>query len=53
MITWIKPSGQELETNDRKETVEYLESLGYERKPEKKTRKPRAKQQNDVENPED
>ncbi len=30
-VLWRKPSGMEMETNDRKETVEYCESLGWER----------------------
>lgn len=30
LIKWKRPSGEPLETNDRKETIEYLESLGYE-----------------------
>ena len=30
-VLWKKPSGMEMETNDRKETVEYCESLGWER----------------------
>jgi hypothetical protein len=29
-IKWKRPSGVPLETNDMKETIEYLESLGYE-----------------------
>ena len=31
MLKWIKDNGQEIETNDRKETIEYCESLGWER----------------------
>ena len=30
-ILWKKPNGNELETNDMKDTVEYCESLGWER----------------------
>ena len=30
LIKWKRPSGQPLQTNDDKETVKYLESLGYE-----------------------
>jgi len=35
-ITWIRPSGRELVTNDSVETIEYAEGLGWERadKPE-------------------
>jgi len=29
MIKWEKPNGQEIETNDRNETVEYCESIGW------------------------
>jgi len=29
MIKWEKPNGQEIETNDRKETVKYCESIGW------------------------
>ena len=32
MITWIRPSGSELETSDSKEAIAYCESLGWERK---------------------
>ena len=31
MIKWVKPSGLEIETNDRKETVEYCVSIGWKR----------------------
>lgn len=45
-MKWIKPSGAEIETNDRKETIEAAVSLGWqvvEDKPEeiKPKRKPR------------
>lgn len=30
-MKWIKPSGLEFETNDRKETIAYCESLGFKR----------------------
>lgn len=42
-IVWIKPSGVEITTNDLKETVEYLESLGYKRKGAEKTAAPEKK----------
>ena len=29
LIKWKRPSGRPLETNDRKETIAHLESLGY------------------------
>ena len=28
-MKWVKPSGVEIETNDREETIEYCESLGW------------------------
>lgn len=31
MIKWIKPSGLEITTNERSETVAYCEKLGWER----------------------
>lgn len=30
-INWTKPSGLEVTTNDEKATIEYCESLGWER----------------------
>jgi hypothetical protein len=30
-MKWIRPSGTEIETNDRDVTIEYCESLGWER----------------------
>tara|TARA_R110000796_G_scaffold163505_3_gene280438 strand:- start:146 stop:409 length:264 start_codon:yes stop_codon:yes gene_type:complete len=30
MITWVKPSGLQIETNDMKTTVAYCKSLGWE-----------------------
>ena len=30
-MKWIRPSGVELETNDRDVTIKYLESLGFKR----------------------
>jgi hypothetical protein len=32
MAVWIKPSGLEMEVNDRKETIKYVKSLGWTRK---------------------
>lgn len=28
-MKWIRPSGSEIETNDRKETIEHCKSLGW------------------------
>jgi hypothetical protein len=30
-IKWLRPSGTEIETNDRDVTIEYCESLGFEK----------------------
>lgn len=30
MIKWIRPSGTVIETNERKETIDYCVSLGWE-----------------------
>ena len=30
-MKWMRPSGAELETNDRDVTVKYLESLGFKK----------------------
>lgn len=35
-MLWIKPSGVEVKTNDRKETIEYCKSLGWKEKGAKK-----------------
>ena len=32
LIEWIKPSGTEVTTNDRKDTIEYCKSLGWKEK---------------------
>lgn len=32
MITWIRPSGSEIETNDRQETIDGCERMGWKRK---------------------
>jgi len=32
MITWTRPSGVDIETNDKKETITFAESLGWKRK---------------------
>lgn len=29
VIKWIRPSGTEIETNDREETIDYCVSLGW------------------------
>lgn len=41
-IKWLKPSGLNIETNDKKETVAYCESLKWERadEPTKKRGRP-------------
>jgi len=31
MITWLKPNGLQIETNDRKETIEAAERFGWKR----------------------
>ena len=33
-MIWIKPSGMEVKTNDREETIKYCESLGWKEKKE-------------------
>lgn len=43
MIKWIKPNGNEIETNDEKATIEYCESLGWERADKKEAPKKKAK----------
>ena len=30
-MKWVKPSGQEIETNDSPETVKHCESLGWKK----------------------
>lgn len=40
-ITWTKPSGLKITTNDKKETIEYCESLGWKRDDAVKEKKPR------------
>lgn len=32
LIEWIKPSGVEVKTHDRKATIEYCKSLGWKEK---------------------
>lgn len=44
MAIWIKPSGLEMEVNDRKETIKYVESLGWEKKVAPKKPKPKLKE---------
>lgn len=43
IIKWQRPSGIPLETDDSKATVEYLESLGFERIKEKAKPRPKPK----------
>lgn len=38
-MKWVKPSGQEIETNDKPATVAYCESVGWERKKRKRRTK--------------
>lgn len=46
-IVWTRPSGSKLETNDRPETIEYCESLGWTRDDQKKRgRKPMPRDEN-------
>lgn len=40
MMKWIKPSGIEIETNDKEETIEYCKSLGWKEKNESVDSKP-------------
>lgn len=44
-MKWVKPSGQEIETNDLPETIEYCESLGW--KPVKKRGRPKKEETKD------
>jgi hypothetical protein len=39
-MKWIKPNGQEIETNDRPETIEHCESIGW-----KEVKKPAKQKQ--------
>ena len=41
MIEWIKPNGNKITTNEEKATVEYCESLGWERAKKKPGPKPK------------
>ena len=45
MIKWKRPSGTFIETNEKQETIEYAESLGWKREgaEEKPKRKRRSK----------
>ena len=47
MITWTRPSGAEIETNDLEATVLYCESLGWEEKKAKKKPGPKPKVKKD------
>lgn len=50
MIKWIRPSGTEIETNERAETIEYCVSLGWEREGEKEVKvEPESDQEPDDE----
>ena len=37
-IKWVKPNGNEIETNGEKATVAYCESLGWKRKKGRKAK---------------
>jgi hypothetical protein len=41
LITWVKPNGNEIKTNDEKATIVYAESLGWKRKDKKRGRPPK------------
>lgn len=43
MITWVKPSGLEIQTNDNPSVIEYAKSLGWTEKKAKRGPKPKAK----------
>lgn len=43
MIKWVKQNGSEIETNERKETVKYCESLGWKRKDEQQQQAKRGR----------
>lgn len=46
-IVWTRPSGTQIETNARQETIEYCESLGWKRdEPKKRGRKPMPRDEN-------
>jgi len=40
-MIWIKSNGNEIETNDRKETVDYCKSLGWKEKSKEIKEKPK------------
>lgn len=42
-ITWVKPNGNELETNAREETIAYCLSLGFKQKGKQKATKKASK----------
>ena len=42
MITWTRPDGSNLETNDMSETIKYCESLGWNRSDKKASPKKKA-----------
>jgi len=46
MITWVRPSGNEITTNEDKATIEYAESLKWKRKeaPKKRGRPAKAEE---------
>lgn len=44
-MIWIKPNGNELETNDEKATIAYCKSLGWEEKGAKKAPAKKAAKQ--------
>ncbi len=50
MITWTRPSGTDIETNESKATIEHAESLGWQRKEEVVKRVRRTKAQIEADN---
>jgi len=42
-MKWIRPSGTEIETNDRKETIKHCKSLGWKEKSVKIEKKEEVK----------
>jgi len=50
MITWMRPSGTPITTNDKKETIAFAESLGWKREGDKPKRVRRSKEQIEADN---
>ena len=45
MIKWIKPNGNEIETNDLPKTIAHCESIGWKRAQKKRGPKPKVTQE--------